>query len=163
MRGPVLAELHPSRILMSVCQKAREPSEPEGLKPTSRYRRTSGKAGAGTDEEKKRETTPAGTPQKNRRRSRPPRRGRDFPKRNVDHFISKFGSKTQMPVWHSVTYFAGRYRLLLQVPISIDYEKCRLNGAMNSAMIQVNEVTKVDRSRPEIVGATTKGQVGVLE
>src|SRR6266498_469924 len=48
---------------------------------------------------------------------------------NVDHFISKFGSKTFMPGWNSVTYFGGRYRLLLQVPIAIDYNKCKLNGA----------------------------------
>src|SRR4030095_13278263 len=65
---------------------------------------------------------------------------------NVDHLISKFGSKTQMPVWHSVTYFAGRYRLVLQVPISIDYDKCRLQGAMNSAMVQIDEITKVGLS-----------------
>ena len=77
---------------------------------------------------------------------------------NVDHFISKFGSKTQTPVWHSVTYFAGRYRLALQVPIAIDYEKCKLNGAMNSAMVEISEITKVKISKPEIAGTTTKGQ-----
>ncbi len=77
---------------------------------------------------------------------------------NVDHFISKIGSKKQIPVWHSVTYFAGRYRLLLQVPISIDYEKCKLNGAMNSAMVQISEITKVEISKSGIAGATMKGQ-----
>ena len=77
---------------------------------------------------------------------------------NVDHFISKFGSKTQTPVWHSLTYFAGKYRLTLQVPISIDYEKCRLRGGMNSAMIQIDEITKVNISKSGLAGATTKGK-----
>jgi hypothetical protein len=76
---------------------------------------------------------------------------------NVDYFISKFGSKTQIPVWHSVTYFAGRYRFLLQVPVSVDYEKCKLNGAMDSAMVQIDEITKVDISKPGTAGARTKG------
>ena len=62
---------------------------------------------------------------------------------NVDHFISNFGSKTHAPLWNSVTYFAGRYTLALQVPISIDYEKCSLNGATGPAVISLNEVTKV--------------------
>ncbi len=77
---------------------------------------------------------------------------------NVDHFISKFGSKTQTPVWHSVTYFAGRYRLLLQVPISIDYAECKLGGAMNSAMVQIDEITKVNTAKSGIEGATIKGR-----
>jgi hypothetical protein len=77
---------------------------------------------------------------------------------NVDHFISKFGSKTQVPVWHSIVYFGGRYRLLLQVPISVDYDKGKLNGAMNSAMVQIDEITRVDMSKPGIAGARTKGQ-----
>ena len=77
---------------------------------------------------------------------------------NVDHFISKFGSRTQMPVWHSVTYFAGRYRLALRVPILVDYEKCRLRGGMDSAMVQIDEITKVNLSKPGLAGATTKGK-----
>ncbi len=77
---------------------------------------------------------------------------------NVDHFISKFGGKTQTPVWHSVTYFGGRYRLILQVPIVIDYEKCQLRGAMNSSDLLIDEITKVDLSKPGVTGATTKGQ-----
>jgi len=77
---------------------------------------------------------------------------------NVDHFISGFGSKTDMPIWNSVTYFAGRYRLGLQLPISIDYENCRVIGAVNSAMVQINEVTKVEFSKSGIAEATMKGQ-----
>lgn len=77
---------------------------------------------------------------------------------NVDHFISNFGSKTHAPMWNSVTYFAGRYDLSLQVPIAIDYDKCRLIGATNSAMVQINEVTKVELSKSGIAEATMKGQ-----
>lgn len=77
---------------------------------------------------------------------------------NVDHFISSFGSKTHPAVWNSVTHFAGRYRLALQVPILIDYEKCRLIGATNSAMVQINEVTQVELSKSGIAEATMKGQ-----
>src|SRR5206468_2751356 len=77
---------------------------------------------------------------------------------NVDHFISKFGSKIQTPVWHSLTYFAGRYRLALQVPIAIDYEKCKLRGAMNSAIVQIDEITRVNTSKSGIEGATVKGR-----
>ena len=77
---------------------------------------------------------------------------------NVDHFISNFGSKTHAPLWNSVSYFAGRYELSLQVPIAIDYDKCRLIGATNSAMAQINEVIKVDISKSGIAEATMKGQ-----
>jgi hypothetical protein len=78
---------------------------------------------------------------------------------NVDHFISNFGSKTHhAPIWNSVTYFAGRYELSLQVPIAIDYDKCRLIGATNSAMVQINEVTKVELSKSGIAEATMKGR-----
>jgi hypothetical protein len=77
---------------------------------------------------------------------------------NVDHFISNFGSKTNTPVWNSVAYFGGRYELTLQVPISIDYEKCSLNGAVNSAMVVINEVIKVDISKSGIAGATLEGE-----
>src|SRR5258708_5261659 len=63
---------------------------------------------------------------------------------NVEHFISSFGSKTHTSIWNSVTYFGGRYTLSLKVPISIDYENCRLKGATGSAIVSVNEVTKVD-------------------
>jgi hypothetical protein len=77
---------------------------------------------------------------------------------NVDYFISKFGSKTQTPVWHSVTYFAGRYRFLLQVPVLVDYQKCKLKGAIDSAVVQIDEITKVDISKPGLAGARTKGR-----
>ena len=77
---------------------------------------------------------------------------------NVDHFISNFGSKANAPLWNSVAYFAGRYELLLQVPILIDYEHCALLGATNSAMLQINEVTKVDISKSGIAEATMNGQ-----
>lgn len=77
---------------------------------------------------------------------------------NVDHFISNFGSKTRSPIWKSVTYFAGRYELALEVPIVVDYDKCKLIGASNSAMVQINEVTKVDISKSGIAEATMKGQ-----
>jgi hypothetical protein len=77
---------------------------------------------------------------------------------NVDHFISNFGSSNQAPIWNSVAYFAGRYELTLQVPIAIDYNECRLNGAINSAMVQINEVTQVEISKSGIAGATIKGQ-----
>jgi hypothetical protein len=50
---------------------------------------------------------------------------------NVDHFISKFGSKSA--IWNSVTYFFGRYTLSLKVPISIDYENCKVDGATAAA------------------------------
>lgn len=81
-----------------------------------------------------------------------------FAASNVDHFISKFGNKTQMPVWHSITYFAERYRLLVQFPIAIDYEKCSMVGAINSAFIQIDEITAVDASSPGTAGVRTKGQ-----
>lgn len=77
---------------------------------------------------------------------------------NVDHFISGFGSKNHAPLWNSVTYFAGRYRLALRVPILVDYEKCRLVGATDSAIVQINEVTKVELAKSGIVEATMKGQ-----
>src|SRR2546430_9815121 len=65
---------------------------------------------------------------------------------NVDHFISNFGSKIHTPVWHSLVFFGGRYRLSLEVPVAIDYENCILNGATESAVVYVNEVTEVDIS-----------------
>ena len=77
---------------------------------------------------------------------------------NVDHFISNFGSKTHAPLWNSVTYFAGRYELSLQVPIAIDYDKCKLVGATSSAMVQINEVSKVDISKSGIAEAMMRGQ-----
>ena len=78
---------------------------------------------------------------------------------NVDHFISDFDSRTHFPIWNSVTYFADRYMLMLQMPIAIDYEKCLLIGATNSSvMVQINEVTKVDISTSGIAGATLQGQ-----
>jgi hypothetical protein len=83
-----------------------------------------------------------------------------FEATNVDHFISNFGSKTHAPVWNSVTYFAGRYTFALQVPIAIDYEKCRLNGAAGPAAISVNEVTKVELSASGNAQATLKGGIG---
>jgi len=76
---------------------------------------------------------------------------------NVDHFISKFGSKTQTPLWHSVAYFGGRYRLGLQFPMSVDYNKCKPSGAMNSAFMQIHEITKVDIRKPGNPRATMKG------
>jgi hypothetical protein len=77
---------------------------------------------------------------------------------NVDHFISNFGSKATTPVWNSTAYFSGRYVLTLQIPILIDDEKCRLLGATNSAVVQINEVVKVELSTSGIAGATMKGQ-----
>ena len=77
---------------------------------------------------------------------------------NVDHFISKFGSKTQTPVWHSIAYFGGRYRAALQFPLSIDYQKCTPGGALASAFIQIHEITKVNVSKSGVSGATTRGQ-----
>jgi hypothetical protein len=77
---------------------------------------------------------------------------------NVDHFISNFGSKTHPPLWNTVSHFAGRYRLALRLPIAIDYENCSLIGATNSAMVQINEVTKVALSKSGIAEATMKGQ-----
>ena len=77
---------------------------------------------------------------------------------NVDHFISDFGSKTEAPIWNSVAYFAGRYRLSLQLPILIDYNKCKLIGATNSAIMQINEVTKVDFTKSGSANVTLKGQ-----
>jgi len=77
---------------------------------------------------------------------------------NVDHFISNFGSQGLPQIWNSVTYFANRYKLSLQVPVAIDYDKCRLIGATNSAMVQVNEVVKVEISTSGIAAARMKGQ-----
>jgi len=77
---------------------------------------------------------------------------------NVDHFISKFGSTTVPPIWNSVTYFGNRYRLSLRVPISIDYDKCRLIGATNSAIVQINEVSDIQSSKSGIAQATMNGQ-----
>jgi hypothetical protein len=77
---------------------------------------------------------------------------------NVDHFISNFGNKTTPAVWNSTAYFLKRYQLSLRVPIIIDYDKCKLVGASNSAMVQINEVTKVELSKSGIAGATMKGQ-----
>jgi len=81
-----------------------------------------------------------------------------FGKEHVDHFISNFGSKTQRPIWNTVTYFSGRYVLSLRVPISIDYENCKLTGATDSANVQINEVTKVEISTSGIAEAIQKGQ-----
>ncbi len=77
---------------------------------------------------------------------------------NVDHFISNFGSRTLPSMWNSVAYFDNRYRFSLRVPIAIDYDKCKLIGATNSAMVQINEVTKVELSKSGIAEATMKGQ-----
>jgi hypothetical protein len=66
---------------------------------------------------------------------------------NVDHFISNFGSRTLPSTWNSVAYFHQRYRLSLRVPIAIDHTECRLIGATNSAMVQINEVIKVELSK----------------
>jgi len=85
-----------------------------------------------------------------------------FEATNVDHFISNFGSKTDAPIWNSVTYFAGRYILVLQVPVAIDYQNCRFNGTTGSAAISVNEVTKVDISTSGNAQATLKGGIGEL-
>ncbi|MEO7676007.1 MAG: hypothetical protein ABIV39_04500 [Verrucomicrobiota bacterium] len=75
---------------------------------------------------------------------------------NVDHFISNFGGKA--PIWNSVAYFAGRYTLSLRFPIAIDYEQCKLDGAINSAQIQINETIKVEISKSGVAGATERGQ-----
>jgi hypothetical protein len=77
---------------------------------------------------------------------------------NVDHLISNFGTANQTPVWYSVTYFAGRYRAVLGVPVSIDYRACKLDGAMNSTVIQIEEVTRVDFSKPATPRAVTAGR-----
>ena len=77
---------------------------------------------------------------------------------NVDHFISNFGSKSLPSIWNSVAYFDNRYRFSLRVPIAIDYDKRKLIGATNSAMVQINEVTKVEFSKSGIAEATMKGQ-----
>src|SRR6266851_2948581 len=79
-----------------------------------------------------------------------------FEPTNVDHFISNFGSKTHAPIWNSVTYFAGRYTLALRVPISVDYENCKLSGATAGASVQINETIKVEISKSGIAGATEK-------
>ena len=77
---------------------------------------------------------------------------------NVDHFISGFGSKRRVPKWNSVAYFLGRYRLTFQVPIAIDYVKCRFSGATSPATFQINEVIEAHISTSGIAGATMKGQ-----
>ncbi len=77
---------------------------------------------------------------------------------NVDHFISNFGSQKPSPIWNSVAYFSGRYTFALQVPISIDYQNCKLNRATGVVFIQINETTKVDVSKSGIAAATEKGQ-----
>lgn len=77
---------------------------------------------------------------------------------NVDHLISKPESATQTPVWHSVAYFSGRYRLLLQFPILIDHDKCKFKGAINSAMVQIDEIAKVEISKDGVAKAAMKGQ-----
>ena len=75
---------------------------------------------------------------------------------NVDHFISKFGSNTLTPVWHSLTYFDGRYQLLLQVPVSIDYENCKLNGAKNSAVVQIGELITLMGNKSQAAETTIR-------
>lgn len=62
---------------------------------------------------------------------------------NVDHFISKIGSKTQTPVWHSVAYFGGRYRLWCFLPVSVDDRNCKLDSPMGSASFQVDEIAGI--------------------
>ncbi len=81
-----------------------------------------------------------------------------FGKENVDHFISQFGSKKFNPTWNSVAHFEGRYVFSLEVPIKIDYEHCKVLGALDSATVQINEVVKVEISTSGIAGATLKGQ-----
>src|SRR5262245_14205805 len=64
------------------------------------------------------------------------------------------------PIWNSSAYFGGRYTFTLQVPISIDYESCKVNGAVNSATVSLNEVTNVEISTSGIAGARLKGSIG---
>jgi hypothetical protein len=82
---------------------------------------------------------------------------------NVDHYISNFGSKRLPSVWNSVVYFSGRYQFLLQVPILIDYDKCELIGATNSAMVEISELTKVGFSKYGIPEVTVKGKWSLNE
>ncbi|MEA3188669.1 MAG: hypothetical protein QOD99_2499 [Chthoniobacter sp.] len=81
-----------------------------------------------------------------------------FGAKNVDHFISNFGSKSDSPIWNSVAYFNSRYQLTLQVPVAIDYGKCRLVGATSSAIVRINEIVKVGFSKSGIAEAEMKGQ-----
>ncbi len=78
-----------------------------------------------------------------------------FGTNNVDHLISKFDSKGKIPVWHSVAYFGGRYRLLLQIPIWFDHHDCDTDslGGMNSAMIQINEIAGVSVGKDGVATA----------
>jgi hypothetical protein len=68
---------------------------------------------------------------------------------NVDHFISNYGSAKRPAVWNSVAFFADRYQLTLRVEISVDAENCSFSGAMNSAIVVINEF--------ESVGFTSSG------
>ena len=71
---------------------------------------------------------------------------------------TKDGSKSLPSIWNSVAYFDNRYRFSLRVPIAINYDKCKLIGTTNSAMVQINEVTKVELSKSGIAEATMKEQ-----
>src|SRR5207249_1865806 len=60
--------------------------------------------------------------------------------------------------WNSVTYFAGRYELTLQVSIAIDYENCRLKRLTDSPIVYINEITNVAISTSGIAEARMQGQ-----
>jgi hypothetical protein len=77
---------------------------------------------------------------------------------NVDHFISTFGSKTHQPIWNSLSYFEGRYKFSLRIPIEIDYENCRFISVKGPVSVQVNEVTSVEISKSGIAGANLRKQ-----
>ena len=77
---------------------------------------------------------------------------------NIDHFISNFGSPNHIATWDSTTFFAGRYRLSLQVPILIDYKKCSFIGAAGKAVVYIHEVTGIEFSKSGLAGAIEDGQ-----
>ena len=78
---------------------------------------------------------------------------------NVDHFISGFGSQSLTPLWNSVGYFAGRYVVALQVPITIHYDHCKVVSVSLSMMVvQINEVTAVEFTKSGIADAIMRGQ-----
>ena len=86
-----------------------------------------------------------------------------FGAENVDHFISDYESKINVPEWNSVVYFGGRYMFSLSIPIDIDYKNCNFIKSTGLAFIQINEVTKVEINEFGGVGARMEGQWRLTE
>ena len=77
---------------------------------------------------------------------------------NIDHVISAFNHPKISPELISIGYFGGRYKLMVHIPISIDYLNCKFIDATGPIQVTINEIVKVDFSASGTPIVKMKGQ-----